>query len=105
MNFRLASNDNFIRIVELTPMLRKQIEATMEHLVAILDRFDGDENLEDGVDGEPSLGWAEMEARYPHYHPCDDREEENEHGGDILDEPHDDERVDEEEDHREDTIA
>lgn len=89
MSFHFRPTENFTRIVELTPALRREIEATVEHLIAILDRFDGDENVEDAGDNEPSLGWTEMEARFPHYHPGDDREEENEHGGNILDEPHD----------------
>lgn len=105
MSFHFRPTENFTRIVELTPALRREIEVAVEHLIAILDRFDGDENVEDAGDDEPSLGWTEREAGSPRYHPCDDREEEDEHGGDILDEPHDDERVDDEEDHREDTIA
>lgn len=99
MSFHFRPTENFTRIVELTPALRREIEATVEHLITILDRFDGDENLEDGGDSEPSLGWTGMEASYPRYHPGDDREEENEHGGDIVDWPHDG-GANEEEDHR-----
>lgn len=104
MSIHFRPNENFTRVVELTPTLRREIEATVERLISILDLFDGDENLEesdtdeDGGDDEPSLGWAEMQARYNAYSAGDlhnhvlgyDREEENEHGGDILDEPHDD---------------
>lgn len=39
---RYALQDDFIRIVELTPALRREIRATIRHLVAILDRFDED---------------------------------------------------------------
>lgn len=168
MGYHFREQDSFVRIVELTPAMRKQIEATIEHLLSVLDHFDGDENLEDGDpaeeggDDEPSLGWAEMQARFNQYGAGDihnwflgydreldtadeedggdseptlgsperhppaagfsyafrrswdagsqerwadglpgdhEREEENEHGGDILDEPHDD-GADEEEDHR-----
>lgn len=104
MSIHFRPNENFTRVVELTPALRREIEATVERLISILDLFDGDENLEesdtdeDGGDEEPSLGWSDMQARYDAYGAGDlhnialgyDREEENEHGGDILDEPHDD---------------
>ncbi|MGE6739667.1 hypothetical protein ACQKGC_05265 [Allorhizobium pseudoryzae] len=99
MSFHFRPNENFSRIVELTPALRREIEATVERLIAILDMFDGDEDLEDDASGEPWLGWTDMEARYPRFHSGDDREDEDEHGGDILDEPHDG-GEDDEEDHR-----
>lgn len=66
----------------------------------MLDAMDGDPDLEDDREqddagSEPSLGAPE------HYEPTsqvewaagtsDDREDENEHGGDVLDIPHDDE--------------
>lgn len=51
----------------VTPALRQRIEATIDSLLALLDRLDGDENLEDGHDLETV----------------------NEDGGDINDEPHD----------------
>ncbi|MCA0257147.1 MAG: hypothetical protein LCH47_11195 [Proteobacteria bacterium] len=70
MSIHFRPSENFSRIVELTPQLRREIEATVERLIAILDVFDGDENCEDDA--------------------YDDREDEDEHGGDILDEPHDD---------------
>lgn len=55
MSFHFRRHENFSRIVELTPELRREIEATVERLIAILDVFDGDENLEDdaGGDAEP----------------------------------------------------
>ena len=176
MGYHFREQDSFVRIVELTPAMRKQIEATIEHLLSVLDHFDGDENLEEddpaeeGGDDEPSLGWTDMQARFERYgagdlhhywlgydreldaaddedggdseptlgaperHPASwefapfgvicrepgpirhvreksqeqwadglrgdhEREEENEHGGDILDEPHDG-GEDDEEDHR-----
>lgn len=61
MGYHFREQDSFVRIVELTPAMRKRIEDTIEQLLIVLDHFDGDENLE----------------------------EENEHGGNILDEPHD----------------
>lgn len=51
---------------------RAAIEDQIERLIAILDTLDADPDL------EPWLGSG------------DDREDENEHGGDIVDEPHDD---------------
>jgi hypothetical protein len=54
---------------------REELEARVEEMIALLDLLDGDADL------EPSLA-AFMGSD-------DDREEENEHGGDILDQPHD----------------
>lgn len=54
---------------------RQEIERGIEELIALLDLIDGDENL------EPYLA-----DTYPN---TEDREEENEHAGDIQDEPHD----------------
>ena len=90
MGYHFREQESFVRIVELTPALRKRIEATIEHLLSILDQFDGDENLEDEAGGEPWLGWPE--GRHPDMFrgPAanDDREQDNadwEDGGD--DEP------------------
>lgn len=55
---------------------RQRIEAKIEELIGLLDLLDGDENL------EPYL--AGFDDRH-----LDDREDENENGGDIQDEPHD----------------
>ncbi|MCC2612650.1 hypothetical protein [Neorhizobium petrolearium] len=54
---------------------RRRLEAKIEELIALLDLLDGDCDL------EPYLA-----DTYP---ADEDREEENEHGGDIQDEPHD----------------
>lgn len=55
---------------------RRRLEAKIEELIELLDLLDGDCDL------EPYLADT---------YPADaDREEENEHGGDIQDEPHDD---------------
>ena len=60
---------------------RQRLEAKIDELIDLLDLIDGDENLEpylaDTV-GPPHIGGS-----------ADDREEENEHGGDIQDVPHD----------------
>ncbi|AZO75034.1 MAG: hypothetical protein E5V92_01890 [Mesorhizobium sp.] len=64
-------------------------------LITALDIMEADsEDLEDGADAEPWLGWTDrgpqtvspvfLDGRGSAY---DDREEENEHGGDINDEP------------------
>lgn len=42
----------------LTPMARRQIEDTIERLLALLDQADGDADLEPDNDDEPSLGWT-----------------------------------------------
>jgi hypothetical protein len=39
-------------------MLRASLEAKIEEMIALLDAIDGDENLEDGNDAEPSLDSA-----------------------------------------------
>ncbi|KQY18169.1 hypothetical protein ASE23_15740 [Rhizobium sp. Root73] len=73
MGYHFREQDSYVRIVELTPAMRKQIEHTIEHLLSVLDHFDGDESLEEddapeaGGDDEPSLGWAEMQARFDRY--------------------------------------
>ncbi|MFN3507464.1 MAG: hypothetical protein ACK4ZU_08305 [Allorhizobium sp.] len=117
MGYHFREQDSFVRIVELTPVMRKQIEATIEHLLSVLDHFDGDENLEENGDLEPTLGAPERHPSSWEFAPFGvvcresgplrhvreksqdgwadglrgdhEREEENEHGGDILDEPHD----------------
>ena len=53
------------------PQVRAEIEDHIERLIAVLDEIDPDPDL------EPWLGSG------------DDREDENEHGGDTVDEPHD----------------
>ncbi|MBL8570940.1 MAG: hypothetical protein JNK84_17865 [Phreatobacter sp.] len=65
------------------PSLRRQAEDAIDRLLALLDAIDGDtdledDELEDGGDREPSLGWRD----YPIYQSgnmfggCDDLEEE-----------------------------
>ncbi|TIQ05740.1 hypothetical protein [Mesorhizobium sp.] len=72
-------------------------------LITALDLMEADaEDLEDGADAEPWLGWTDrgpqassgifLDGRGSAY---DDREEENEHGGDINDELQADESDDE----------
>ena len=53
--------------IAVRPAQRRRIEAIIEDLVKLLDFIDGDPDLED-----------------------DETEDENEHAGDVLDEPHDD---------------
>jgi hypothetical protein len=55
---------------------RGYVENCIEGLIAILDQMDGDENLEPYLAGLDEFS-------------LDDREDEDEHGGDIQDEPHD----------------
>jgi len=85
------------------PLTRYAIEAEIERLIELLDVADGDPDLEDDkCDDEPSLGWC---GNHPLSEGCggyvepslavrtavflDECEQENEHGGDVLDEPHD----------------
>jgi hypothetical protein len=88
-------NAGGVFFVTLSPDDRAGIATTIERLINMLDTMDGDENLEETGDSEPSLGWPEyrglsqLATNVPH----DDREEENEHGGDINDEPHDDDEL------------
>jgi hypothetical protein len=42
--------------VKIQQIRRAKLEAYVEQLIALLDSLDGDENLEDGGDMEPSLG-------------------------------------------------
>lgn len=87
MGYHFREQDSFVRIVELTPAMRKQIEATIEHLLSVLDHFDGDENLEDDGCGEPWLSsGAELHKTAWRDDMGDDREEEceyDEEGGDL----------------------
>jgi len=80
--------------VTLSPDDRAGIATTIERLINMLDDLDGDENLEDGGDLEPNIGWASDERGSRGFDDSgDEREIEDEHGGNILDEPHDDEEL------------
>lgn len=59
MGYHFRGQDSFVCIVELTPAMRQQIENTIEHLLSVLDHFDGDENIEDDGSDEPWLGWPD----------------------------------------------
>jgi hypothetical protein len=76
-------------------LFRRTIEQEVERLLGILDGMDGDCDLEDGADKEPSFGWSDMEGRYGSYangQEHDDREQEDENDEDIGDtEPNGDE--------------
>lgn len=71
---------------------RRAIEARLNELldqslalITALDMMEVDPDFEPDTDGEPWLGWTDRcQCGIP-----DDREAEDEHGGDILDEPHD----------------
>lgn len=95
--------------VTLSPDDRASIAAAIDRLIAMLDAMDGDENLEatgdleeacedegaESGDFEPTLGAPEGaitdQARWSHTgYGLDECEDENEHGGDINDEPQDD---------------
>ena len=74
-------NRDFIRIVELTPELRRRIEDTVEQLIAILDAYDGGDaatgpSIEDAGDdrecdaGDEREGFDDLEEDFVH-HPTD----------------------------------
>ena len=74
---------------EVEKRLNELLDRAMS-LITALDLMEADCDLEDSADSEPWLGWGDrgpsaLSAASPH----DDREEENEHGGDILDVAHD----------------
>lgn len=49
---------NAVIQINLDGATRQHLEDVIEKLVSLLDAFDGDENLEDGFDAEPSIGTA-----------------------------------------------
>jgi hypothetical protein len=51
--------EGFTQIVEITPAMRALIEDAIESLILLLDEIDGDAELEDGGDAEPTLGAGE----------------------------------------------
>lgn len=78
----------------MTPTLRTTLATTIETLINLLDTIEGDENLEDGGDLEPNIGWASDERGSRGFDDSgDEREIEDEHGGNILDNPHDDDEL------------
>jgi len=61
--------------LEVTPALRQRMEHAVEHLIWLLDTFDGDPELEDDRDDEPNLGFKNMPGfGAPYFDPGDDRE-------------------------------
>lgn len=90
---------------------REGVERFIEDLIEILDGMDPDPEAEpelgapeqfagwrgnadqslwaQGIDGEPWLGWPEGRPATAEMSQAGDREEVNEDGGDILDQPHD----------------
>lgn len=44
--------------------LRREAQAEIDRLLDFLDRLDGDPDLEDGGDDEPSLGWLERQRGF-----------------------------------------
>lgn len=83
---------------------RVSIATTIERLIDMLDAIDGDPDLEpylagtypetedregDTSDDEATLGWGQGTQAALHVDTHNEAEEEDEHGGDINDEPHD----------------
>ncbi len=71
-----------------------QISEAIEMLIGMLDRTEPDPDLEEPGDLEPNLGWpmghgpVQLDRNICHDHEV---EQETEHGGDIQDQPHDEE--------------
>jgi hypothetical protein len=86
-------NAGGVFFVTLSPDDRAGIATTIERLINMLDDIDGDETLEDGGDLEPNLGWVSGERFSEGFRDTDEREVEDEHGGDINDLPHDDDEL------------
>ena len=86
MSTQFSTQNDFTRLVELTPELRSKIETAVERLLNILDVYDGDENAEDDGTAEPVNGWPNAGQRPVNAMSCDDdREVDNadyEDGGD-----------------------
>ncbi|MBF2717504.1 hypothetical protein [Agrobacterium vitis] len=53
MATHFREQESYVCIVELTPALRRRIEATVDYLLSLLDQFDGDERPDDDASGEP----------------------------------------------------
>lgn len=82
------------------PLVRAVIGAEIDRLIAIMDGLDADPDFEPALGSPENLnGSADQSQRSDIWHAEDDREDEDEHGGDILAEPHDEE-PDREEDWR-----
>lgn len=79
---------------------RAAIATSIERLIDLLDALEADPDLEDGGDLEPSHGasndyYCRSQEDWSRIWGMDECEDEDEHGGDILDEPHDGEGDDE----------
>lgn len=66
MNTHFRERESYVRIVELTPELRRRIEQTIEHLISLLDDYDGDDSAEDDGTAEPLNGWPNGDHFAPH---------------------------------------
>jgi hypothetical protein len=70
----------------VTPAMRRVLAAMAENLLEMLDQIDGDPDLEEPGDLEPSLGWGERgPSVLTAYEAHDDREQEIEHDEDNGD--------------------
>ena len=73
-----------VLFLTLAPDDRRSLAQAVDRLLTLLDAIDGD------ADDEASLGWASEESQSQlHADQRDEAEDENEHGGNITDEPHD----------------
>ena len=78
MNTHFRERDNYVRITELTPDLKRKIEDAVENLLLILDAYAGDENAEDDGSDEPINGWPSQGQSVTNAMSCDeDTEQDN----------------------------
>lgn len=74
MGTHFRDQDGYTQILEVTPNLRRRLEATIDHLIGLLDSLDPDpdrepdEDLEPDNDNEPQgddepwLGWMTLDS-------------------------------------------
>lgn len=62
MKHHFRERDTYTQILEITPAIRHQIEATIENLIELLDVVDPHGDLEPDNDNEPSLGWSSSQG-------------------------------------------
>lgn len=59
MGYHFREQSDYVRLIEMSPALRRRIEKTIEGLVALLDAVDGDWDLEPCAGDEPEFDQAE----------------------------------------------
>ncbi|AMM83986.1 hypothetical protein [Martelella sp. AD-3] len=75
MSTHFREQDNYVRITELTPELKRKIEDAVENLLMILDAYDGEADDEDDGSDEPVNGWPNQGQFSNNAMSCDDERE------------------------------